>query len=93
MVMNRQYLNHNHFTDVITFDYSEDQVVSGDIFISMDQVWENADHYRCHREEELRRVMIHGVLHLMGYQDKKPEETAIMREKEKDALNLWLKTV
>ena len=67
-LMNQEYLNHNYFTDVITFDYSEEDLVSGDIFISVDQVRINAGIYDANFEEELRRVMIHGVLHLHGIQ-------------------------
>ena len=67
--MNREYLNHDYFTDVITFDYSEGQVISGDIFISIDQVKINSGIYEADFEGELNRVMIHGVLHLIGFDD------------------------
>ena len=90
-LMNREYLNHNSFTDVLTFDYAEKDIISGDIFISIDQVRINAELFSVIAEEELRRVMIHGVLHLMGYNDSLPEQQAIMREKENEALHLWLK--
>ena len=89
--MNREYLNHNYFTDVITFDYSEGEQISGDVFISMEQVRLNAESYKVSVEEELRRVMIHGVLHLMAYGDASHEEQQIMRKKENEALHLWLK--
>ncbi|MFH0759270.1 MAG: rRNA maturation RNase YbeY [Bacteroidota bacterium] len=89
--MNKKYLNHNYFTDVITFDYTEGKEISGDIFISIDQVRENAIAYKVMEEEELRRVMIHGVLHLIGFNDDVKEEQVVMREMEKEALNLWLK--
>lgn len=89
--INREYLQHNHFTDVITFDYSEGEVISGDIFISIDQVRENAGTYGVKFEEELKRVMIHGVLHLMGYKDRSVHERKIMRKMEDEALNLWEK--
>ena len=88
--MNREYLNHNYHTDVITFDYTDEDIISGDVFISVEQVKKNAHFYRVDAEEEIRRVMIHGVLHLMGYMDSSSEEKEIMREKENEALNLWL---
>jgi len=92
-LMNREYLNHNSFTDVLTFDYAEKDIISGDIFISVEQVRINAVLFSVIAEEELRRVMIHGVLHLMGFNDSLPEQQAIMREKENEALHLWLKPV
>ncbi|HDS06402.1 MAG TPA: rRNA maturation RNase YbeY [Bacteroides sp.] len=87
--INREFLQHNHFTDVITFDYTEEKVISGDIFISADQVKKNAVEYAVGFEDELRRVIIHGVLHLMGYDDRTEEERNVMRKMEDDALNLW----
>jgi rRNA maturation RNase YbeY len=90
-LMNRDYLNHNHFTDVITFDYSDDKVISGDIFISIEQVKKNASFYKVGPNEELRRVIIHGVLHLLGFGDKTPLEKETMRKLENEALHLWLK--
>ncbi len=89
--MNREYLNHDYFTDVITFDYSEESVISGDIFISVDQVKINAGIFNEAFEEELKRVMIHGVLHLIGFDDATDEEKAGMRKLENEALHLWLK--
>ena len=68
--INREYLNHDYFTDVISFDYCEDNVISGDIFISVDTVSDNAKEYGATFENELERVMIHGVLHFVGYNDK-----------------------
>lgn len=71
--INQHYLNHNTYTDIITFDYSKDtpkQAISGDIFISVDRVVENAKKFGKTKENELHRVMIHGVLHLLGYKDK-----------------------
>lgn len=91
--INREYLNHNYFTDVITFDYSDGNVISGDVFISLEQVKINAEFYSNTAENELKRVMIHGVLHLLGYKDKLDEEKRIMLEKENEALHLWLKMV
>ncbi len=89
--MNQDYLNHNYFTDVITFDYTQMGISSGDVFISVDQVNENAIQYGVEMEEELRRVMIHGVLHLLGFKDSSIEDKKTMREKENEALHLWLK--
>jgi len=89
-LMNQEFLNHNYFTDVITFDYSEGKSISGDVFISIEQVRLNAKEYTVSVEEEQRRVMIHGVLHLMGYTDASDEEKQIMRKKENEALHLWL---
>ena len=91
--MNQEFLNHNYFTDVITFDYSEGRVISGDVFISAEQVEINAGNYGTEPEEEMRRVMIHGVLHLMAYNDGTEEERESMRQLENEALHLWLKMV
>jgi rRNA maturation RNase YbeY len=88
-LMNREYLNHNHFTDVITFDYTEEKLISGDIFISVDQVILNADRFGADTSEEFRRVMIHGVLHLMGFADTTNAEKEEMRNLEEQALLLW----
>lgn len=89
--INREYLNHNYFTDVITFDYSQEDRVAGDIFISVDQVRLNAQDYGVSFIMELRRVMIHGVLHLLGWKDGNDEERAAMRGAEDRALDLWLR--
>jgi rRNA maturation RNase YbeY len=91
--INLEYLNHDYFTDVITFDYGRDNLISGDIFISVDQVRINARSYKTEEEEELRRVMIHGVNHLIGFNDSIDEEREIMRQMENEALHLWLKMV
>ena len=80
--INMRYLQHDYFTDIITFDYCEGDTVSGDLFISIDSVRENAVLYGASFEDELDRVMVHGVLHLLGYDDHTPEDTAVMREKE-----------
>jgi len=93
LLMNREYLNHNYFTDVITFDYTVDDIIAGDIFIGMVQVKKNAEFYGVKTEEELRRVMIHGILHLLGFNDSSLEEKETMRKKENEALHLWLKPV
>lgn len=79
---NQTFLNHNTYTDIITFDYSEENQISGDIFISIERVKENARKFAVEFETELKRVMIHGVLHLIGYKDKSEDEQKLMREKE-----------
>ncbi len=80
---NIQYLNHNTLTDIITFDLSEEEgLIEGEIYISIDRVRENAIKFSKSFEDELHRVLIHGVLHLAGYRDKKPEQKAEMRKKE-----------
>ena len=90
-LMNKEFLNHNYFTDVITFDYRDGNEISGDVYISIEQVRLNAEAYDVALGEEQRRVMIHGVLHLMGYGDASDEEKQIMRKMENEALHLWLK--
>jgi len=87
--VNRQYLNHDFYTDIITFDYCEDDVVNGDIFISLDTVRSNSEEQGTDYEEELRRVIIHGVLHLCGIDDKGPGEREIMEAAEDKALAMW----
>ncbi len=87
--VNRTYLNHDTYTDIITFDYVEGNVVSGDILISVERVRENATLFNSSFEQELRRVIIHGVLHLLGQADKTDEDAAEMRRKEESALALW----
>ncbi len=86
---NRQYLNHDYFTDIITFDYTLNNVISGDIIISLDTVASNSDKYDKSFDNELLRVIIHGVLHLCRYKDKSPEEALKMRELEDDALSMY----
>lgn len=86
--MNLEYLNHDTYTDIITFDYTEKNIVSGDIFISIDRVKENAIKFKSHFENELSRVIIHGALHLMGYKDKSAQEKEQMRSKEDFYLTL-----
>lgn len=86
--MNLEYLNHDTYTDIITFDYTEENIVSGDIFISIDRVKENAIKFKTVFENELSRVIIHGVLHLMGYKDKTPQQKEQMRTKEDFYLTL-----
>jgi len=86
--VNREYLGHDYFTDIITFDYTEGDIISGDIVISLDTVRSNADQYERPYEEELNRVIIHGILHLCGINDKGPGERAIMEAAENRALAL-----
>lgn len=87
--LNQQFLKHNTFTDIITFDYSEGKKeLSGEIYISIDRVADNAAKFKTDFQDELHRVMIHGVLHLAGYKDKKPVEKALMRKKEEACLSL-----
>jgi len=81
-VMNEKYLKHKTLTDIITFDYSEKGRLSGDIFISIERVAENAGSFGTTLNQELGRVMAHGVLHLSGYKDKTPEDKKMMRSKE-----------
>jgi len=83
---NIEFLNHNTYTDIITFDYCEDKKINSDILISVDRVKENAKKFNTLFEDELHRVMIHGVLHLCGYKDKTKKDTVIMRQKEASSL-------
>ena len=87
--INKQYLKHNYYTDILTFDYSENDVLSGDLFISLETVKSNSEKYRTDYAEELHRVMIHGILHLCGLNDKTPEDEERMRQKEDEALRLF----
>ena len=80
--MNEKYLHHKTLTDIITFDYSEKDAISGDICISIDRIAENATQYKTQFNSELGRVMAHGVLHLLGYKDKAIREKELMRTKE-----------
>lgn len=86
--VNRQFLNHDYFTDIITFDYSYGGVVAGDMFISLDTVRSNAELVGAAYERELLRVIVHGVLHLCGINDKGPGEREIMERHENEALAL-----
>lgn len=80
--MNKRYLKHFYFTDIITFNYNEDFLINGDLFISVHRVKSNAVKYRNSFIEELKRVIFHGILHLAGFDDETEEEVRIMREKE-----------
>lgn len=80
--VNMKYLQHDYFTDIITFDYCEGKVLSGDLFISVESVRENSIEFGTDFEEELHRVIVHGVLHLIGYDDHTEEDKKVMRQKE-----------
>ena len=84
--VNREYLQHDYYTDIITFDYTEGDTISGDLFISLDTVRTNAEQFGKPYEEELHRVIIHGILHLCGINDKGPGEREIMEAAEDKAL-------
>ncbi|WP_254528778.1 MULTISPECIES: rRNA maturation RNase YbeY [unclassified Sphingobacterium] len=87
--INKQYLDHDTFTDIVTFDSSEDEdVIAGDIFISVERTTENAKKFNVSERDELHRVIIHGVLHLCGYYDKKKEDKTLMTEKEDHYLSI-----
>ena len=87
--MNKQYLDHDYFTDIITFDYTEGDVIGGDIFISIDRVEDNACKNLVDKKTEMQRVVIHGVLHLCGYKDKQKEDSKKMRKLEDLALSKY----
>lgn len=87
--VNREYLDHDTYTDIITFDYVEGNLISGDILISVERVAENAEQFNTTFEKELHRVIIHGILHLLGQKDKSDADAKMMRKKEEEALVLW----
>ena len=87
--INKDYLNHDTFTDIITFPLENYPLIEGDIFISIDRIKENSLEYLTSFQNELLRVMAHGVLHLCGYRDKTEEETRVMRRKEEDSILLF----
>lgn len=89
LALNQQSLRHDYYTDIITFNYNTGKLIHGDLFISIDRIKENALNFASSTEEELRRVMAHGVLHLLGFNDKKTSEQKIMRQKEEEALQLF----
>lgn len=88
--VNKQYLQHDYYTDIITFDYSENSIISGDIFISLDTVKSNAEEFGVDYEHELLRIIIHGILHLCGQDDKTPELRIEMTDKENLALEKFI---
>ncbi len=87
--LNEQYLNHDTLTDIISFDYSEGNELHGDIFISVERVRENAIDFNVPFEEELKRVMVHGILHYCGYKDKNDEDEQMMRQKEEEKMRMF----
>lgn len=86
--INQKHLSHDYYTDIITFDYCENGIVNGDLFISIDRVKDNAKDFSVSFEHELYRVIIHGIMHLCGYKDKSDEEMAKIRQKENFYLSL-----
>lgn len=86
--LNQQFLRHDEYTDIITFDYSQGPILSAEIYISIDRVKENAQQFGVSFDKELQRVMAHGILHLAGYKDKCPEQRAVMRRREDECLRL-----
>ena len=89
--INKQSLNHDYYTDIITFDYCSGKIISGDLFISTDRVKENALKFAVPVKKEFQRVVIHGVLHLLGYKDSNDKQQKIMRKKEDEYLQFWAK--
>ena len=87
--VNNQFLQHDYYTDIITFDYSEGSIISGDIFISLDTIKSNATEFNVSMDEELKRIIIHGILHLCGQDDKTPELRLEMTQKENSALETY----
>ena len=87
--INIKYLDHDTYTDIITFDYTEEKVIGGDIFISVDRLKENASLFKVDFNDELLRVMSHGVLHLLGYKDKSEEDSDVMRKKENECIKMF----
>jgi len=87
--INKQYLDHDYYTDIISFDYSVGNELHGDIFVSIERVRENASDFNVTFDEELKRVIIHGVLHYCGYKDKSEEEELSMRLKEDEKITMF----
>lgn len=87
--LNKRFLDHDYYTDILTFDYSEGNLISGDIFISVDRVRENAGLFNVEVEKEFLRVMVHGLLHLFGYSDGDDHQKAIIRAKEEEKITLF----
>ncbi|WP_375241547.1 rRNA maturation RNase YbeY [Lacinutrix sp.] len=88
--INVEFLNHDTFTDIISFDYSTGKTLQGDIYISTERVEDNANDYKVQFYEELQRVMVHGILHYCGYKDKTPEDAKLMRAKEEFYLKTFI---
>ena len=91
--INIKHLGHDYYTDIITFPYKEGDIIKSDLFISIDRVLDNAETYHVSFVEELARVMVHGVLHLMGYGDKEDQDILMMRSKEDYYINQLLVTI
>jgi probable rRNA maturation factor len=87
--INVEYLDHDTLTDVISFDYTMGNEISGDVFVSIERVLDNSKDYNTKFEDELKRVLVHGVLHYCGYKDKSDEEEALMRSKEEEKLSMF----
>ena len=87
--INMQYLNHDTLTDIISFDYTEGDIISGDIFVSIERVVDNAKDFNVPFDEELKRVLAHGVLHYCGYKDKSESDAQLMRSKENEKIKLF----
>ena len=87
--INKNFLKHDFYTDIITFDYSLENIVSGDLYISLDRVYENSQIFEVSKENELLRVIVHGMLHLLGFGDKSAQEKKIIRELEDQSLKLF----
>jgi len=87
--INQKYLSHDTFTDIITFDYCEGNTISGDVFISVDRLKDNAVGFQVPFDQELNRVMAHGVLHLLGFKDKSTEDAVLMRIKENEKMEMF----
>ncbi|RBA29663.1 rRNA maturation RNase YbeY [Flavobacterium tibetense] len=87
--INVEYLNHDTLTDIISFDYTVGNLIQGDIFVSVERVRENADDFKVSFDEELRRVLSHGVLHYCGYKDKSEKDEALMRAKEEEKMQMF----
>lgn len=88
--INIKFLKHNYLTDIITFDYVEEDIVSGDLYISVDRIFENSEIFNSEKSDEFRRVIVHGLLHLLGFKDKTPEELECMRNLEDKFLRKYL---
>ena len=87
--INKQYLDHDYYTDIISFDYSVGNELHGDVFVSIDRVKENATDFDVTFDDELKRVIIHGILHYIGYKDKSEEEELLMRQKENEKIAMF----
>ena len=87
--INVEYLDHDTLTDIISFDYTVGNLIQGDIFISIERVQDNANDFNVSFEEELKRVVSHGVLHYCGYKDKSPKDEALMRSKEEEKMKMF----